>query len=396
VDRHHLATVTDPEELQFPEDLPLEIRFVLARHPERSQTLRELLERGYGLGIRTVERTPENVLKAIDRISQMTQENTVIPWLPRLLRDGQMPVFTESELRFAEAKGANLYEDARDILARRFEFKKIVLVDLENRGLQEEDRQLIRELNQDLYPFAIDYIVNRVLFDNAHTRTEVSQNIIKALVVIGPIAHVLEHWVYGIGKLFAASADDLLSEAAELFALRGSGFTWRQLFKRSRWLIPVFALATFGAFSVEGLVERDHLALGGIVFGLSAVALSLTTAIQSIGMYHQGYVRLYRSNKLLLSDAKHLWRLTLRQDFTNPSRLGLFLGAFSAPLFAGMIFILFPSWLHNGWLLAALGSVESLVAGMAVLMAGRVNRWLFRRRIQRALRRPLDSTTESE
>jgi hypothetical protein len=118
------------------------------------------------------------------------------------------------------------------------------------------------------------------------------------LIVIGPIAHGLEHLLSGLGKVFAASADDLLSETAELFALRGSGFTWRQLARRSRVLIPVFILATYGAFQVEPLIAAGRVGLAGVIFGLSAVALSLVTALQSIAMYRESYRTLLRENKI--------------------------------------------------------------------------------------------------
>ncbi len=247
-------------------------------------------------------------------------------------------------------------------------------------------RALLQEINEDLYPFAVDYIVHRVLFDNAHSRTAVAQSLVKALLVIGPIAHVLEHWVHGIGKLFAASADDVLAEVAELFALRGSGFTWRQLARRSFVLVPVFALATWGALSVEPLVLRGSVALGGAVIGLSAVALSLTTAIQSIALYRQSYAQLIRRGKLSGAHVS-VWRLALTQDFTNPARLGLFVGAVASPLVAAIVFLTIPVAIHNGWALALLGSVESVVAGVTVIAANAIERKRFARRMRREIRR---------
>ena len=385
VDRYHLRVVTNAGELTRFSNLPLEIQFVLAKHPERLETFRELLERGYGIGVRTVEKTPEQLLTAIDRISHQTQENTILPWLPRLLREGELPIFTEYELRIAEKEGINLYQQAKLILEKRYEFKKIVFVDLENRGLGERERGLAFELNKELYPLAVDYVVSRVLFDHANARTEVAQTILKALLIIGPVAHGLEHWISGVGKLFAASADDMLAETAELFALRGSGFTWQQLIKRSRILIPVFALATYGAFQVEPLIAAGKPGWAGVVFGLSAVALSLTTALQSIGLYAGCYKRLRRMAKL--PSAVHLTdtQLALRQDFTNPARLGLFVGAFSAPIVAAIVFIGFTHLVENGWVLAILGSVESLVAGFTVIGAKRLNKMMFQRRVKQEI-----------
>lgn len=386
IDRYHVSVVTAAAELEFSELLPLEIRYVLSVRPSRHEAFRKLLEQGFGIGVRTVDKTPERVLVAVDRISHECQHNTIVPWLENLLRRGDLPVFSEEELRLSEQKEINLYEEAQVILAQRFEFKKIIIVPLENQCVTESQQTLLRELNEDLYQYAIDFIINRVTFDNAHTRTAAAQAIIKALIVVGPIAHGLEHVVSGIGKVFAATADDLLSETAELMALRGSGFTWRQLIKRSRILIPVFILATWGAFQVEPLIESGRYALAGAVFGLSAVALSLTTAIQSIGLYHLSYVKLFREGKLKLEGGHGLWWYALHQDFTNPARLGLFIGAIASPINAAIVFTFAPELTKNGWVLALLGSTESVVASLTVMAAAKVNRMRFQARIRKALR----------
>lgn len=385
VDYYHLEVVTSVEKLQRPEKLPLELRYVLAVRPSRQAIFRTWLENGYGIGIRSVEQTPEQLLNAVDRISRWSQENTVIPWLERLLRHEELPIWSQSDLESAEAEGVKLTHEAQTILDERYEFKKIVLVDLQNRTIGTEEQRLLLEINQDLYPLAIDTIVHRVIFDNAHARTEVAQSILKALIVVGPIAHVLEHVLSGLGKIFAASADDLLSETAELMALRGSGFTWRQLIRRSRILIPIFLLATYGAFSVDGIVHSGHPALAGLVFGVSAVALSLTTALQSIGLYRSAYVKLLRTGKMRLASGASLSGLALRQDFTNPARLGLFAGAFASPILAAIVFLAAPSLISNGWVLALLGSTESIVGGLTVIGASQIERLVFRLRVRRAL-----------
>jgi hypothetical protein len=385
IDRYTIAVVTNPAELTQEKLLPSEIRFLLAIKPERRERFRELLERGYGIGVRIVEKTPDRVLHAVDRISRLSQHNTIMPWLPRLLRNEEIPVFTRDELEHAEKEGVNLYEEVNMIMADRFEFRKIILLDLKNNSIGEWETQFMDEVNRDLYPLAINAIVHRVVYDNAHTRTETAQTIIKALLVVGPIAHFLEEWVSGLGKVFAASADDLLAETAELFALRGSGFTWRQLARRGRILVPVFVLATYGAFQVEPLIHSGHLVLAGVVFGLSAVALSLTTAIQSIGMYRKSYISNVHEGKIRLEAGQSLWTLAIKQDFLNPARLGLLIGAFMAPILAAIVFSLAPDWTHNGWVLALLGSVESIVAGSTVFASHRIERWWFRRKIQKAI-----------
>jgi hypothetical protein len=142
-----------------------------------------------------------------------------------------------------------------------------------------------------------------------------------------------------------------------------------------------------GAFRVEYLIQDERFALAGLVFGLSAVALSLTTALQSIVLYKHSYDALIREGKMRLEPGRGVWWYALRQDFTNPARLGLFIGALSSPLVASVIFSLVPILTKNGWVLALLGSVESVVASVTVLCAAQLNRWRFRAIVRRAIRK---------
>jgi hypothetical protein len=381
-----LRVVSLPAELNRPNELPPEFRFILAKEPAWKEELRAILSNGKAIGIRTVERSPEEILSAVNHIAIYSQERMILSWLPGLLSNQREPQFTAQEIEAAKSKSIDLYDEVKTILTHRLEFKKFVLVDEDNRGVSDAERALIRRMNEDLFPVSIRYIVNRVIYDNAHTRTEVAQSIIKALLFVGPITHILEHYVRGIGKVFAASADDLLSETAELFALHGSGFAWKVLWKRSRILIPVFILATWGAFRVEHYVELDQYALAGAIFGLSAVALSLTTAIQSVFLYRQCVDRLISEKKLPKNTRR--WNLAIRQDFTNPARLGLFIGAIASPVIGLVVFNLFHHLVHNGWVLALLGSTESLVAASTVLAAQKINEFRFNRKLDHWIQNP--------
>lgn len=384
VGSYRMAVVSLPEECGWDEFLPLEIRYLFVRYPEYREKVRAILGQGKAIGVRTVLRTPENILKAVHTVSVHSQRNFIINWLPRLLKDKHYPAITAADRGRARAHGEDLDAAIETIARDRLQFKKLVCIDEENIGITAAEQQLMKELTERLYPLQVDYAVFRVIADNAKERTHIARTIIKALLVVGPIAHILEKYVAGIGKVFAASADDLLGESAEIMALRGSGFSWRELAKRSRVLIPVFALATWGALSVHGLIESGQLVWGGVVFGLSAVALSLTTAIQSVFMYRRNAKILWQEQKVAVNlDNRGLLKLSLVQDFTNPARLGLLIGSAFAPLM-GIV----GSLLHlmsNGWVLATIGSTESIVAGLTVIFADRINERRFRRRLQRQI-----------
>lgn len=382
---YRIEVTSLPEELDFPEILPIELQYVLAKNPHRKERLHYFLSHGKALGIRTVERTPENVLAAINHVALLSQHYLILSWLPDLLKIGKRPIFTEEDIERAKSHKVDLGKAVDLVYAQRREFKKVVLIDEENRGTSVEELVLMRELNEDLDKISVEYIVNRLTFDNAHERTETAQAIVKTLFLVGPIAHVLEQGLRGLGKVFAASTDDLMSEAAELLALRGSGFSWSSLWRRSFILIPVFILATYLAFTSEHFVKIENYFIAGLFFGTSAVALSLTTAIQSIFMYRGCVKKLIREGKISVLNEWEVTKLALRQDFTNPARLGLFLGASAAPISAMLAFNIFTGWLHNGWFLALLGSTEGLVAGLTVLTARKINSFSYRRRLRQAI-----------
>lgn len=380
---YKLEVISLPEECDWEKYLPLEIRYIFTKQPEYKEKMRAILTNGKAIGVRTVLRTPENILKAIHTISVHSQHNFIINWLPKLLKDKHLPKFTQQDHVEAKSHNQDLAASLEVILNDRLRFKRIVLIDEENIGIKPEEQQFVTELSEIIYPIAIDYSVFRVIIDNAQERTKIAQAIIKALLFIGPAAHFLEKFVSGLGKLFAASADDLLGESAELMALRGSGFSWKELAKRGKILIPVFALATWGAFSVEGLIVADKLILAGIVFGLSAVALSLTTAIQSIFMYQRNAHVLAKEGKVLNQAPKALLKMAFLQDFTNPARLGLLIGALMAPVMGIIGSVL--GVMHNGWILAGIGSTESIVAGITVITASQINEWRFKRKLKRMI-----------
>lgn len=377
---YKIQVVSLPEELDFSEDLPLEIRYIFSRSPEYKEKIRGILSQGKAIGVRTMMKTPENILKAVHTISVHGQENYIVTWLPELLRNKHLPRFTDQDRKVAKDHSENLDTAVETIIRDRLRFKRLVLIDEENIGIKPEEQRLMTELSEIIYPLAVDYSVFRVIADNARERTHIAQAIIKMLLFVGPIAHILEKFAAGVGKVFAASADDLLGESAELMALRGSGFSWKELAKRGKILIPVFALATWGAFEVHHLLEEGRIILGGVIFGLSAVALSLTTAVQSLFMYRRNLTKLIQEQKVSGRSSWDITKLALIQDFTNPARLGLLMGASLAPVMGILGALL--GLMNNGWVLAGIGSTESIVAGLTVVFADRINEWRFQRNLK--------------
>jgi hypothetical protein len=383
---YRFETIVLDNDLKLSATAPKELRYALKKNPDLEKEIVGSLNNGKLLALRTIAVTPDRVLSAINAVAIYSQHRIIVTWLGPLLRHQIRPLFLASDLDFGTKDHINLDDEVNIILAHRLEFKKFVLIDQSSSEVPEKERLLLKRLNDTIDPIIIDHVVRRMTFDNADTRTSVAQAIIKALLFIGPVTQVLEMYTKGFGKIFAASTDDVLSETAELFALRGSGFRWPQLLKRSRILIPVFIVASISAYQVDTLIELGLFPLAGALFGAAAVALSLTTALQSIRMYKQCVDDLVADKKLPDLTRWEKWRLAIQQDFTNPARLGLFLGAGISPLLAMTVFILFPQLVHNGWVLALLGTAETLTAGFVVLFARQLNYWRFRMFLNKLLK----------
>jgi hypothetical protein len=388
IGRYSIQLLSLPEELNHEEILPIELRYVFSQEPKLKAQVRALIEKRHlSVGVRTAERTPERVIDAINNVSHYSQHLTVTTWLPALLKDNKRPIITAADRKDAKAHGVKDLDAELDLIfTYRDEYKKIILLNAENREPSPADRKLVDHMNAVLEPLTHEAAIRSMVFDSAHTRTEIAQSIVKALIFVGPITHILEHFARGWGKVFAASVDDLMTETAEFFALRGAGFKWKDIWKRAYILIPVFILATWGLLSVEHFIEQDRYIVAGLLFGIGAVALSLTTAVQSIFMFHARVRELEEEKKMVFKTRWELWRTALVQDFTNPARMGLFVGAVASPILAAIIFVGFPHLTHNGWVLALLGSTETIVAGVTIIYARRISNYRFKRKLKRMVK----------
>ena len=101
---YNLRVVSLEEELKSPHLLPKGLRFALLKDPSLKVRIEKVIKNGKAIGIRTVEKTPERVLSAINNIAVLTQHRTIITWLPRLLQSQSRPVFLPQDHELARRK----------------------------------------------------------------------------------------------------------------------------------------------------------------------------------------------------------------------------------------------------------------------------------------------------
>ena len=132
VGTYRMEVISLPEECDWERFLPVEIRFIFKKSPEHKEKIRKILARGKAIGVRTVLRTPENILKAVHTVSVHSQQNYIVTWLPKLLKDKHLPKFTEADRQRAREHNEDLAQAVETILRDRLRFKKLVLIDEEN------------------------------------------------------------------------------------------------------------------------------------------------------------------------------------------------------------------------------------------------------------------------
>lgn len=207
----------------------------------------------------------------------------------------------ELDTEIRETTETDFRQDVERVRVAAKGFKTVMVFEAEK--LSPSERAALDRVNARLQDINGDFAVRQMTFDVADEQTHEAQETIKKLMYIGPLAHGLELMNLGVAaKLFTASADDLMGEWAEVKALLGAGFTWRELLPRIKLLVPVFGGASAGSRAVDPLIEEGHELAAGGVFGAASVALSLTTVIQSMKIYKANYERLVAEGKITGKD----------------------------------------------------------------------------------------------
>lgn len=362
--------------------LPFELRLVCGHLDGAEEKIRALLERGIGLGIRTTPRASAHVLDAVDRISTIAQERTLEPWLSRLIFNEEIPVFTDDDIAEANARGSNLYTDAHIVLSDRFTMIRIVAVDLEAHGVDDADLAVISDLNRAVEPISAAYLHHRIRLDRRADAPPVRRLLVSTLVVIAPIAHLLLMFVPGLGRLFAALADDVARESSELALLRASGFTPKQLARQGIVYLPVILFA-----EVLLIISGSQIAAGaffsaGLLFGLACVSFPLVRSVQMFAELRSSYVKLHESRKYSKDVSAGMTQMAHREAASHPDFVGRMVGIIAVPILAACTFALFPAYLLNGWFLASFAALDVLLAILFLAAARACSRATFLSRVR--------------
>jgi hypothetical protein len=317
------------KEIRFEEEKdPIELKWLREVYPEEYDFLKRLREQGATIHLVACLKSPESVLSAVRHIAVESQHKFVSTWLPDLIREGLEPVVSREDIKEIERQSSERLKTAETIqprfrralieklfgeeLARRRDFLQSIeqiegftpfymSIEVSGGNLSMDDISRIREINREFdRGIGREYALRKLLFDDANGVSEEAQNIIKAMAIVGPAAHVLEHFFHlpGFAKFLAASADDMMSEWAEISALRGAGVTWKEIRQRFKFLAPAIPVAFALAGIVEPARKMSNERLAGAIFSSAAVFLSAVTCALSVKMFAEEYRRLAQEGKL--------------------------------------------------------------------------------------------------
>jgi hypothetical protein len=381
-DRFDVVVVSPSGERFSVAALPFELRFVCGHLDGAEEKIRALLDRGIGLGVRTTPRVSASVLDAVERVSMIAEERTLEPWLSRLVFHEEIPVFTDDDIAEANARGSNLYTDAHIILSERFTMIRIVPVDLEAHGLEEDDLAFIQELNRTVEPLSAAFLHHRIRLDRRADAPPVRRLLISTLLAIAPIAHLLLMFVPGLGRLFAAIADDAARESSELVLLRTSGFTPKQLMRQGIVYLPVILLVEVLLIAEGSFIAAGAFFTAGLLFGIACISFPLVRSVQTFGELRSSYVKLHESRKYSKDASMGMSAMAFREAASHPDLVGSAVGIIAVPIIAACTFALFPAYLLNGWFLASFSALDVLLAILFLAAARACSRATFLSRVR--------------
>jgi hypothetical protein len=338
---HSLKVETGPAAERFLEDhfervkidlngeVPPEMEWLLSEQGGIKEIIQQLQASGAEVTLLKCRETPDSVLDAIRHVAVKSQHKFVTTWLPQLLGKDAQPKVLESD-RESVREGYRRLQTATDKLVPDGSFRHALVTELFSQKETEDldfDRSIqliqafghnvlalqasgeptleqagqIEEINDVLANgLGREYARRRLTADDAARSSEGARAIIKTLAVLGPTVEVMENYLHigGIAKMLAASGDDVLSEAAELSALKGAGMNREELMKRVKILAPAAILAMGTASLVDKVGKTVNQRVAGTMFSSAAVMLSAATGVLSVKYFADQYRMVAEEGKL--------------------------------------------------------------------------------------------------
>jgi|GEM_PF-6826655 len=342
--------LSDPDAAADSDNWPRSLQYVIAIKPARQATLADLLQRGCGLGVCEKTGVSDEARQGVEKLATLTQEGVLHPWLERLLVRGEVPLWSATDAQDAQERGVDLNQAVDAIKQHHREAKRFALVRPADGNPQDDDVKFIEELNVELASLHAAETARRLSVAVQPKQDALTLSIWISILVVGPLSHVCEMLLPGLGKVIAALGQSAFVEGRSARRAQQNGSAWWQVRRKLMPIVPYAALGIVLAIVCQLLVRSGSFVLAGLFFGLAAVAVPGARFFMRIGDVNRRYENLWRMGKLPAN-------MTFRwyEGHDGNMRLIRLVSLCLSPIVSFLVFVSLPSLTSNGWLLALLG-----------------------------------------
>lgn len=357
-DRFCVRVISSSSETFNPAHVPFELRYAMKIVPDGSAIVRGLLEKGFGIAIQRVPCTSQRVVEAVERISS-SQRKTIVAWLERLIFFEEIPIFSQEDIH---SSPSDLFVEVRLLLRERFSMIRFTLVDLEGKGMDVKSLECVSALNRAVSPLSAAYFYHRILSDRTSKSIRGISLFLRTVFFIGPITTFFFSFSSILAFLLAARGDALLRESEDIFSLRRSGYTSRQLFRAYSPHIFFFFLDILFVVLVASFFRHEQYVLAGFLFGIVAISFSVVHFFREFLYARSALFFLAKEGRVFDASKHSLSYLAAREHLSDPFQRGVLVGIIFSPLFCMLMFFLAPFAVQSGWFLACLAILHLAIA----------------------------------
>jgi len=280
--------------------LPWELRYILSLRPSRHATVSNLLKQGFGLGFVTHKAVPDEVVRSVRRISDLTQEGMAHLWLEKLVKYGQDPVWTSAEAKDAEAQGIDLKTELLSVKNFGNNHCRLALMQFADNNSAEANASCLQEMNDDLVAVSAPWLFTILREKLAAFKFPIAAICLSSLFITLPLTLWLQNILPSAIPIIAALV------VTVVLALRTvvSPLRVQASLRRGNellWLFGVLCAVVLPVFFVANAVDSADYFFSGSLFALSLAAMPVYLLAKEFVKAVKAWRRLTSSGKIAYS-----------------------------------------------------------------------------------------------
>lgn len=371
------VVIHQPSDTSTTDHWPWELKYVLSLRPSRQSSVSQWLEKGGGLGLARQRQAPQEVARAVRRVSDLTQEGTDF-WLERLIKYGEEPIWDQNAEQEAKDQGIDLRAELGAVKNFGGEHARFALVEFPGVAATDQENACLQELNEDLWLVAAPRAFSLLRAQTARWKLPWLEVLVLAVLVIGPLAYLAGRLSWDIGLVAAAVFPGVYLLSREIYQALACGQDNRRI---KNYLGQIIALAlTIIIGFMAGWSAQP------ILFGLAIIVMPIYYVMRQLTRAVVGLRNLTQVGKLgLVPSQQDGLRLIARQERMLLVRL-----------FGLILFVVLFTIGHrthgfedNLWFLSVLAASSFALAELAAYLELLLDKWTYYRSLKRLWRQAI-------